>query len=113
MHKIKSIAVYCGASDRVGSVYKKAAHDLGEVFAKNKIELVYGGSRQGLMGIVASSCLDNGGKVYGVISRFLSEREGGYERITELHYVDSMHERKQKMYERADAFLIFPGGIGT
>jgi len=113
MTKIKSMAVYCGSSDTAPEIYQQSAKDLGQLLATHNIELVYGGSKQGLMGQVAQSTLSNGGKVYGVISRFLNDREGGYEGITELHYVDSMHDRKQKMFERADAFAILPGGLGT
>ena len=113
MAKIKSLAVYCGSSDTASEIFQHAARDLGHLLAKHDIELVYGGSKIGLMGIVAQSTLSQGGKVYGVISRFLNDREGGYEEITELHYVDTMHDRKQKMFERADAFAILPGGLGT
>jgi uncharacterized protein (TIGR00730 family) len=113
MAKIKSLAVYCGSSDATPEIYRHAARDLGYLLAKHEIELVYGGSKKGLMGILAQSMLSRGGKVYGVISRFLDDKEGGYEEITELHYVENMHERKQKMFERADAFAILPGGLGT
>jgi uncharacterized protein (TIGR00730 family) len=113
MSKIKSLAVYCGSSDTAPEVYQNAARDLGRLLANHEIELVYGGSKKGLMGILAKETLLNGGKVYGVISRFLNDREGGYEEITELHYVDTMHDRKQKMFEKADAFAILPGGLGT
>src|SRR5262245_36133836 len=113
MAKIKSLAVYCGSSDTAPEIYQHAARDLGHLLAKHGIELVYGGSKKGLMGILAQATLSQGGRVYGVISRFLNDREGGYEEITELHYVDTMHDRKQKMFERADAFAILPGGLGT
>jgi uncharacterized protein (TIGR00730 family) len=113
MFGAKSIAVYCGSSETTPDIYKQAAKDLGRVLAQNKIELVYGGSRQGLMGLVAEAALSNGGRVYGVISKFLDSKEGGYQDITELYYVDNMHQRKQKMFERADAFVVLPGGMGT
>src|SRR6478752_1385946 len=113
MAKIKSLGVFCGSSETAPDIYKKAAQDLGALLAHHHVELVYGGSKLGLMGLLAKSTLENKGKVYGVISRFLDSREGGYEGITELHYVDNMHERKQKMFERADAFAILPGGLGT
>lgn len=113
MSKIKSLAVFCGSSDVAPEIYQHAARDLGYLLAKHDIELVYGGSKKGLMGILARASLSRGGKVYGVISRFLDDKEGGFEEITELHYVESMHERKHKMFERADAFAILPGGLGT
>lgn len=112
-NKIQSIAVYCGSSDKCKDIYKQAAEDFGAILAKNKIEMVYGGGRRGLMGITAKSCMDHGGKVCGIRPHFLDNHEGKYEEITELHYVDSMHERKQMMFERADAFAILPGGFGT
>lgn len=113
MKPIKSVAVYCSSSSDVEQSYKDAAKELGYLLADRGIELVYGGSNQGLMGIVASAVLEKKGKVYGVIPHFLDAKEGSYEGITELHYVESMHERKHKMFERADAFVILPGGLGT
>lgn len=113
MKKIKSIAVYCGSSNNVPEHFKETAQQVGELLAGHNIELVYGGGSQGLMGIVATSCLKAGGQVYGVIPGFLDNREGAYAGLTELHYVDSMHERKEMMYQRADAFVILPGGLGT
>ena len=113
MTPIKSVAVYCSSSSTVPEFYKNAAKELGETLAKNKIELVYGGSNQGLMGITARTVLENEGKVYGVIPRFLDAKEGSYDGLTELHYVDSMHIRKNMMFDRADAFIILPGGLGT
>tara|TARA_R110002095_G_scaffold52857_3_gene45991 strand:+ start:477 stop:1067 length:591 start_codon:yes stop_codon:yes gene_type:complete len=113
MTKIQSIGVYCGASNHCPEVFNEAARDFGILMAKNKVEIVYGGGRVGLMGITAKACIDNGGKVCGVIPRFLDNHEGGFSEITELHYVDSMHERKQLMFERSDAFAVLPGGFGT
>lgn len=113
MHPIKSVAVYCSSSNTVPEFYKTAAQDLGKMLAQHNVELVYGGSNQGLMGITARTALENHGKVYGVIPRFLDAKEGSYDGLTELHYVDDMHTRKHMMFERADAFVILPGGIGT
>lgn len=113
MTKIKSVAVYCSSSNDVPNVFQKSAEDLGILLANHGLELVYGGGSMGLMGVVSRACLKAGGKVYGVIPRFLDTHEVGNKEITELVYVDSMHERKQKMYERADAFVILPGGFGT
>jgi len=113
MTKIQSIGVYCGASNDCPEVFNEAARDLGTLMAKNSVEIVYGGGRVGLMGLMAKACMENGGKVCGVIPRFLDSHEGGFSEITELHYVDSMHERKQMMFERSDAFAVLPGGFGT
>ena len=113
MTKIKSIGVYCGASDNVPQIFKDAAHDFGKLLADHDIDMVYGGGRVGLMGITAKAAMDNGGKVYGIIPRFLDNHEGGYSDITELTYVESMHERKHIMFEKSDAFVILPGGFGT
>lgn len=113
MTKIQSIGVYCGASDDCPQVFKDSARDFGEMMGKNNVEIVYGGARVGLMGIMAKACMDNGGKVCGVIPRFLDNHEGGFTDITELHYVESMHERKELMFERSDAFVVLPGGFGT
>jgi conserved hypothetical protein, DprA/Smf-related, family 2 len=113
MQKIKSIAVYCGSSNYAPDAFQQASLNLGTILAKHNIELVFGGGRVGLMGLTARACIENGGKAYGVIPHFLDKQEGGYEEITELHYVESMHERKQMMFERADAFIVLPGGFGT
>lgn len=113
MSKIKSACVYCGATKNAPEIYYQAARDLGKLLADSNIKLTYGGGRIGLMGQLAESCLKNGGYVYGVIPKFLDLHEGGYNEINELEYVESMHERKQKMFERADMFIILPGGFGT
>ena len=113
MTKIQSIGVYCGASNDSPQVFQDAAHDLGTMMGKNNVEIIYGGGRVGLMGITAKACMEAGGKVCGVIPRFLDGHEGGFSDITELHYVESMHERKEMMFERSDAFVILPGGFGT
>lgn len=110
---VASVAVYCGSSDTAPEMYKKAALELGNILAKNKIQLVYGGGRMGLMGIVADACTKAGGYVIGYMTEFLNEFEKGHDAISELHLVPNMHERKFKMFERADAFLIMPGGFGT
>ncbi len=113
MTKIKSIGVYCGASNNVPEVFKTAAHDFGKLLGLNNIKMVYGGAKVGLMGICAKACMEHGGAVHGVIPRFLDDFEGGFEGITNLQYVDSMHERKQIMFDESDAFAILPGGFGT
>jgi uncharacterized protein (TIGR00730 family) len=93
--------------------YAKAARDLGALLVKNNIKLIFGGGGIGLMGILADAVLEHGGKAIGVIPRFLSDRELGHTRLSELIMVESMHQRKQKMAELADGFLALPGGFGT
>lgn len=110
---IKTVCVYCGSSNKVDDVYKKTAHALGMALAKNDIGLVYGGGHVGLMGIIADSVISAGGKVTGIIPKFLDDREEKHEGLTELHIVDDMHTRKHMMAERADAFIMMPGGFGT
>jgi uncharacterized protein (TIGR00730 family) len=113
MTTIKNVCVYCGSSGRVDEVYKQAAYDAGAMVAKQGWGMVYGGGAVGLMNIVADAALENGGKAIGYIPEFLLAKEFRHEGLTELHVVDSMHERKQKMVEGADEFLILPGGVGT
>jgi uncharacterized protein (TIGR00730 family) len=93
--------------------HRTDAERLGRMMAEAGIALVYGGGSIGLMGVVADAVLRNGGSVIGVIPRFLLEREVGHLRLTEQHVVETMHERKLIMFERADAFVVLPGGIGT
>lgn len=113
MTKIKSVCVYCGSSARVDQVYKDAAVELGRTLAANKWDLVYGGGRVGLMGLVADSALSAGSKVVGIIPQHIQAREIEHTDLTELHVVDSMHIRKQMMVDRGDAFVILAGGLGT
>lgn len=113
MTKIKSVCVYCGSSARVDQVYKDAAVELGRTLAANKWDLVYGGGRVGLMGLVADSMLGAGSKVVGIIPQHIQAREIEHTDLTELHVVDSMHIRKQMMVDRGDAFVILAGGLGT
>jgi uncharacterized protein (TIGR00730 family) len=113
MIKIKSVGVYCGSTNDAAPIFKEAAHDLGVLLAKHNVELVFGGGQSGLMGITAKACMDNKGKVYGVIPRFLEAHEEGYKEATELVYVESMAERKKIMYDRSDCFIVLPGGLGT
>jgi uncharacterized protein (TIGR00730 family) len=97
----------------VDPAHAEAARHTGQVIGQRGWQLVYGGGRVGLMGIVADAALASGGRVVGVIPRKLREREVGHNELTEIHVVDTMHQRKQMMAERADAFLALPGGIGT
>ncbi|AMC33874.1 TIGR00730 family Rossman fold protein [Janthinobacterium sp. B9-8] len=110
---MKSVAVFCGAKHGVQPEFTAAARELGVVLAEREITLVYGGGHVGLMGEVATACLDAGGKVIGVIPEFMAVRELALEACTELVIVDSMHSRKAKMAELAGGFIAMPGGFGT
>lgn len=109
----KSVCVYCGSSSRVADLYKDTAHALGEGLARRDIQLVYGGGRVGLMGIVADAALGAGGSVVGIIPEHIQSAEVEHTGLTELHVVDSMHTRKRMMMDRSDAFVVLPGGLGT
>lgn len=109
----QSVCVYCGSSSRVSDVYKQAAHTLGAGLAERGIQLVYGGGRVGLMGIVADASLSAGGTVVGIIPQHIQVKEVEHTGLTELHVVDSMHTRKRMMVDRSDAFVVLPGGLGT
>ncbi len=110
---MRSICVYCGSSPGARPEYAAAAAALGAALAREGITLVYGGSNVGLMAIVADTVLAGGGRVVGVMPRVLIEMEVAHRGLTELMEVDSMHERKLAMAERADGFIALPGGIGT
>lgn len=97
----------------VDEAYREAAEELGRTLAERGIGLIYGGSNVGLMQVLAESCLAHGGRVVGVIPEVLVDKEVAHHGITELHVVDTMHTRKALMGEKADAFLILPGGFGT
>jgi uncharacterized protein (TIGR00730 family) len=113
MRQIRSICVYCGSGSGADPAFVDAARKLGEMLAKAGIRLVYGGGRIGLMGEVARSVLEAGGNVTGIIPEFLKAREIMLPEAQELHVVKDMHERKQMMFDKADAFIALPGGIGT
>jgi uncharacterized protein (TIGR00730 family) len=108
-----SLCVYCGSRPGADSAYLQLATEVGQWIGRHQGQLVYGGGRNGLMGRVAQATLDAGGTVVGVIPQALVEKEWANHACTELHVVDTMHERKRLMAERADAFLALPGGIGT
>lgn len=110
---MKKIAVFCGSSDGTSMEYKEAAKRLGQELARRNIGLVYGGASVGVMGAVADAVLENEGHVTGIMPRFLEEREISHKSLTELIVVESMHERKAKMAELADGFIMLPGGPGT
>src|SRR5579863_1949156 len=107
------ICVFCGSKSGHHQVYAAAAREMGTALARSNIELVYGGGRVGLMGEVADAALLSGGTVIGVMPRSLVEREIQHVSLTQLHVVASMHERKTKMADLADAFIALPGGAGT
>ncbi len=108
-----SLCVYCGSRPGLEPAYAQAARLVGRWIAANRGQLVYGGGHNGLMGMMADACLEAGGRVVGVIPKALVEKEWAHTGCSELHVVENMHERKQLMAERADAFLALPGGIGT
>ena len=113
MAEIKSICVFCGSSSEVAETHKDAAQRFGAILAENGVRLIYGGGRVGLMGLVADGAAQAGGEVIGVIPNFLERIEVGNREISELVVTDSMHARKAKMYELADAFVTLPGGLGS
>lgn len=108
-----SLCVFCGARFGVDPVTRDTAARLGTLLAREGITLVYGGGGVGLMGVVANAALDAGATVVGVIPRFLLQREAGHPDLTETIVVDTMHERKLQMFERSEAFVVLPGGLGT
>jgi len=110
---MKRIAVFCGSQKGTRPEYAAAAERLGELLAREKIELVYGGGMVGLMGIVADAALENGGHVIGVIPQSLVIKEVVHEKLSDLRVVKTMHERKALMAELADGFIALPGGYGT
>jgi hypothetical protein len=113
MSEIKTVCVYCGSGAGTNPRFLETATIFGRLLAESGIRLVYGGGAIGLMGAVAESVLDHGGAVTGIIPGFLSSREIALSRVPELIVTDDMHERKRLMFERSDAFVALPGGIGT
>jgi uncharacterized protein (TIGR00730 family) len=113
MSNIKTICVYCGSGPGTNPHFVESAIGLGKIMAENGIGLVYGGGSIGLMGAVAKSVLDHGGHVTGIIPEFLTKRENALVGAQELIVTHDMHERKRLMFERSDAFVALPGGIGT
>ncbi|MBP0637608.1 TIGR00730 family Rossman fold protein [Cupriavidus sp. AcVe19-6a] len=110
---MKSVCVYCGSSPGNRPEYAEGARLLGRALAERGLALVYGGGKVGLMGTVADAVLEHGGTVVGIIPEALMQKEVGHRGLTELHVVRNMHERKQMMADRADAFIAMPGGVGT
>lgn len=113
MNPAFSVCVYCGSRTGTRPEFAQAARTVGTWIGQHGGQLVYGGGRAGLMGVVALATLQAGGLVVGVIPKALVEKEWALHECSELHIVDTMHERKRMMAERADAFLALPGGIGT
>jgi len=113
MAQLQSICVYCGSNDGRLPEYAASAERLGRDMAEAGVRLVYGGGSVGLMGIVARSVLAHGGQVTGIIPQFLKDREVMLKEVSELIVTADMHERKRIMFERSDAFVALPGGIGT
>ena len=116
MNKIRSVCVYCGSSPGRSEVYLRAGQTLGRSIAEAGLRLVYGGGAKGIMGAVADGAIRAGGKVTGVIPRFLVNREAtesALGKLDELVITEDMHERKHTMFQKSDAFVALPGGIGT
>ena len=113
MPQIRTVCVYCGSSIAVAEAYRAAATELGAALAGAGIELVYGGGHRGLMGLLADAALAAGGRVTGIIPAAMREAEWAHQGVSELLVVDSMHTRKRLMAEKAEAFAVLPGGVGT
>jgi uncharacterized protein (TIGR00730 family) len=113
VRRIQRLCVFCGSSSGAHPIYAEAAAELGRELVKSGVALVFGGGRVGLMGVVADSVLAAGGQAIGVMPRALVEKEIAHTSLTELHVVESMHQRKAKMADLADAFLLLPGGYGS
>ena len=107
------LCVYCGSSSGTNEIYTDAANGLAQHLVASGIDLVYGGSSNGIMGVIADAVLEGGGKVRGVIPQFLVDKEVAHKGLTELHIVSSMHERKSLMAALSDGFVAMPGGYGT
>ncbi len=113
MSEIRNVCVYCGSGPGTNPVFMQAATALGRTLAENGVRLIYGGGSLGMMGAVAAATLAHGGKVTGIIPAFLRDREHAMTDVQELIVTRDMHERKQLMFERSDAFIAMPGGVGT
>lgn len=113
MSNLRRLCVYCGSSPGADPAFVAAATQFGRILAENRVGLVYGGGSNGLMGALARSVHEHGGDVVGVIPEFLRDRERMFRLARELVVTKDMHERKRIMFERADAFVALPGGVGT
>lgn len=110
---LNAICIFCASANGADPAFLTAAKQTGQLLAEKNIALIYGGAKVGLMGAVADSAMQNGGRVLGVIPHVLVDLEVAHNGCTELHVVETMHQRKALMGEKADAFLILPGGFGT
>ncbi|PCJ34606.1 MAG: TIGR00730 family Rossman fold protein [Alphaproteobacteria bacterium] len=113
MAHINSICVYCGSRFGRNNHFKNIAANFGDILAREKIRLVYGGGNVGLMGVIANAVMRGGGQVTGIIPKHLDEEEVGLKEATDFYVVDNMHERKRMMFDHSDAFIALPGSIGT
>lgn len=113
MTDIKTLCVYCGSRTSNNKNFINLAKTVGKILGQNQIKLIYGGGNVGLMGILATSVIENSGEVHGIIPAHLDKVEKSHHKITELTVVDNMHQRKRMMFDHSDAFLILPGSIGT
>ncbi|WP_316848396.1 TIGR00730 family Rossman fold protein [Pedobacter psychrodurus] len=113
MNKLNSVCVYCGSNFNGDVALRNAIKQLAETLVKQEIRLVYGGGSVGVMGVLANDVLDFGGLVTGVIPQFLMDKEVGHKGVTEMIVTENMHQRKQKMADLSDGFVILPGGFGT
>jgi uncharacterized protein (TIGR00730 family) len=113
MNKINKLAIFCGSKTGSREIYAQHARSLALILVQNQVELIYGGGKKGIMGIVADTVMKGGGIVRGVIPKVLVEWEHQHDEISELFVVEDMHVRKRKMYELCDAAIILPGGFGT
>jgi len=110
---IRTLAVFCGSKDGTTPLFMEHAVELGRILVSHKVTLVYGGGNVGIMGTIANTVMEQGGKAIGVIPRVLVEWERQHNSLSELLVLDDMHSRKKKMYELCDAAIILPGGFGT
>lgn len=113
MNKLNSVCVYCGSNFNGDVQLRNAIKQLAEILVKQQIRLVYGGGSVGVMGILANDVLELGGLVTGIIPQFLMDKEVGHQGLTEMIVTENMHQRKQKMVDLSDGFVILPGGFGT
>ncbi len=113
MAAVKRLCVYCGSSKGHNEIFRASASRLGTLLAQSGVEIIFGGGRVGLMGQVADAALAAGGRVTGIIPGHLHDREVGHPGLSELVIVENMHQRKRRMFELADGFVVLPGGLGT
>ncbi len=110
---MKSICVYCSSSQNIDPIYIEEVKKIGRFLAENNFHLVYGGAKMGCMGALANSALAHGGQVTGVVPLVFQKQNFAHKELTNIHYEKNMYDRKKKMFQHSDAFLIFPGGLGT